>query len=123
MVIWGTGNPRREFLHVDDMAAASLFVLGLDRATYEANTRPMQSHINVGTGDDVAILDLARLVARIIGYQGQIAPDASRPDGTARKLLDVSRLADMGWTATIGLEDGIATTYRWYLNHEAQLRT
>ncbi|TCJ39578.1 GDP-L-fucose synthase [Parafrankia sp. BMG5.11] len=123
VVIWGTGNPRREFLHVDDMAAASLFVLGLDRATYEANTRPMQSHINVGTGDDVAILELARLVARIIGYQGQIATDASRPDGTARKLLDVSRLAGMGWTATIGLEDGIAKTYRWYLDHEDQLRT
>lgn len=122
VVIWGTGTPRREFLHVDDMAEAALFVLDLDRATYEANTRPMLSHINVGSGTDIAILDLARLVARVTGFRGRIVTDPSKPDGTARKLMDVSRLADMGWRARIGLEDGIADTYRWFLDHQDVLR-
>lgn len=122
VVIWGTGSPRREFLHVDDMAAASLFVLDLNRAIYDANTNPMQSHINVGTGDDVSILELAQLVARATGYSGRIVTDPSRPDGTMRKLLDVSRLAEMGWRATIGLEEGIAATYRWFLDNQDAIR-
>ena len=119
VVIWGSGTPRREFMHVDDMAEASLFVLGLDEATYQANTRPMLSHINVGTGEDISIAELAETLARVTGFTGRIAFDRSRPDGTPRKLLDVSRLAAMGWRSRIGLEDGIAQTYRWFLDHLA----
>jgi len=119
VVIWGSGRPMREFLHVDDMAAASLFVLSLDPATYAAETEPMLSHINVGSGTDVTIGDLARLVARITGFAGRLAFDASKPDGTLRKLMDVSRLARLGWRAKIGLEQGVTETYAWYL---AQLR-
>lgn len=122
VTIWGTGRPMREFLHVDDMAEASLFVLDLDKATYDANTDPMLSHINVGTGSDIAILDLARMVARVTGFQGRIATDPTKPDGTPRKLLDVSRLGDMGWRARIGLEEGIAETYRWFLDHRDDFR-
>jgi len=122
VTIWGTGRPRREFLHVDDMAAAALFVLDLDKASYDANTRPMLSHINVGTGQDVSILDLARMVARVTGFDGRIATDPDKPDGTMRKLMDVSRLADMGWRASIGLEAGLADTYRWFLEHQDDFR-
>ncbi|MFC3119385.1 GDP-L-fucose synthase [Jhaorihella thermophila] len=122
VVIWGTGTPRREFLHVDDMAAASLFVLDLDKATYDANTEPMLSHINVGCGSDVSILELARMVAKVTGFAGRIVTDPTKPDGTPRKLMDVSRLARMGWTASIGLEDGIAETYRWFLENQGLFR-
>ncbi|MCE8009899.1 GDP-L-fucose synthase [Aestuariivita sp.] len=115
VVIWGSGAPRREFLHVDDMAAASLFVLDLPQADYAANTEPMLSHINVGTGTDIAILDLARMIARVTGFKGRIATDPSKPDGTMRKLMDVSRLARMGWQSQIDLERGLEETYRWYL--------
>ena len=114
VVIWGSGTPRREFLHVDDMAGASLFVLDLDKAVYDANTAPMLSHINVGSGSDVSILDLARMVAEVTGFEGRIATDPSKPDGTPRKLMDVSRLADMGWRARIGLREGIEETYEWF---------
>ncbi|MFZ3581905.1 GDP-L-fucose synthase [Loktanella sp. DJP18] len=116
VVIWGSGKPMREFLHVDDMAAASLFVLDLDRATYDAETEPMLSHINVGTGRDVTILELAELVAQVTGFRGRIVTDATKPDGAPRKLMDVSRLARMGWTADIALADGVAQTYAWYLD-------
>jgi GDP-L-fucose synthase len=114
VTIWGSGTPRREFLHVDDMAEASLFVLDLPRETYDANTAPMLSHINVGTGSDVSILELAQMVARVTGFQGQIETDPTKPDGTMRKLMDVSRLAAMGWQARIGLEDGVSETYDWF---------
>ncbi|MBS1301762.1 GDP-L-fucose synthase [Loktanella sp. SALINAS62] len=116
VTIWGSGTPMREFLHVDDMAAASLFVMDLDRGRYEAETEPMLSHINVGTGQDVTILELAQMVAAAVGYQGAILTDPSRPNGAPRKLMDVSRLARMGWTARIGLAEGIAQTYAWYLD-------
>lgn len=112
--IWGTGAPRREFLHVDDMAEASLFVLDLPQAVYDANTQPMLSHINVGSGTDVSILELAALVAETVGFKGRIATDPSKPDGTMRKLMDVGRLADMGWKARIGLKEGVAETYEWF---------
>ena len=115
VVIWGSGAPRREFLHVDDMAAASLFVLNLSKDTYDENTEPMLSHINVGTGTDVSILELAQLVAKITGYSGKISTDPSKPDGTMRKLMDVGRLDGMGWRARIELEQGLADTYEWYL--------
>lgn len=115
VTIWGSGTPRREFLHVDDMAEASLFVLDLALDTYAANTQPMLSHINVGTGRDVAIAELARIIADVTGFQGRVSFDTSKPDGTMRKLMDVSRLADMGWKARIGLEQGLSETYRWFL--------
>ncbi len=115
VVIWGTGKPMREFLHVDDMAEASLFVLDLDKDTYEANTEPMLSHINVGTGVDISIGDLAAMVAEVTGYKGKLSFDTSKPDGTMRKLMDVSRLADMGWRASVDLRKGLEETYQWYL--------
>ncbi len=122
VTIWGTGTPRREFLHVDDMAEASLFVLDLDHETYAANTQPMLSHINVGTGEDIAIMDLARMIADITGFTGRITNDPSKPDGTPRKLMDVGRLARMGWTARIGLREGIEDAYRWFLEHRQSAR-
>lgn len=122
VIIWGTGTPMREFLHVDDMAEAALFVLDLPKATYEANTQAMLSHINVGSGSDVSILDLARMIARITGFQGRITPDPTKPDGTLRKLMDVSRLARMGWQAKIPLETGVAETYQWFLAHPTTFR-
>ena len=122
VTIWGTGTPRREFLHVDDMAEASLFVLDLDDDTYAANTFPMLSHINVGTGTDVAIRELAGMVAEVTGFRGEIRTDPSKPDGTPRKLMDVSRLAAMGWEAKIPLKRGIEETYAWFLDHVLELR-
>jgi nucleoside-diphosphate-sugar epimerase len=122
VTVWGTGRPRREFLHVDDMAAASLFVLDLPKAVYEAHTQPMLSHINVGAGEDISIAELARLIARVTGFNGQIKTDPARPDGAPRKLMDVSRLSAMGWRAQIGLEEGIAQTYQWFLENHAAIR-
>ena len=122
VTIWGTGAPRREFLHVDDMAEASLFVLDLPKAVYDANTEPMLSHINVGTGEDISILDLAHLVARTVGFTGEIDTDPTKPDGTLRKLMDVSRLARMGWRARIGLDDGVADAWRWFQNNRNTAR-
>lgn len=123
VVIWGTGTPRREFLHVDDMAAASLFVLDLPREQYEANTQPMLSHINVGCGEDISILELAQLVARVTGFEGKIVTDPSKPDGTLRKLMDVSRLRDMGWKPQVSLEEGVAETYSWFLENRETIRS
>jgi len=120
--IWGSGKPRREFLHVDDMAEASLFVLGLNPKTYAANTEPMLSHINVGTGTDVSIMELAQMVAKVTGFQGRITNDTSKPDGTLRKLMDVSRLADMGWRASINLEKGLQGTYDWFIKNQNSIR-
>ena len=122
VVIWGSGKPRREFLHVDDMAAASLFVMDLDKATYDSNTQPQLSHINVGSGVDVSILELAQMVAEVTGYKGKIELDRTKPDGTMRKLMDVSRLADMGWKASIDLENGVRETYQWFLDNQDSFR-
>lgn len=119
VVMWGTGTPRREFLHVDDMARASLFVFDLDRATYEANTQPMLSHLNVGSGSDISIGELAAMVARVVGFKGRITNDLTRPDGTMRKLMSSDKLMAMGWRPEIALEDGIADAYRWFLEHRA----
>lgn len=115
VVVWGSGRPMREFLHVDDMAAASLFVLDLDKEAYAHETQAMLSHINVGSGTDVTIRDLAETVARVTGFTGRLSFDATKPDGTLRKLMDVSRLARLGWRASIPLEQGIHDTYAWYL--------
>ena len=116
--IWGTGTPRREFLHVDDMAEASVFVMDLDLSTYRANTLPMQSHINVGMGNDISIAELADIVARVVGFQRQIIFDPSKPDGAPRKLMDSTRLNQMGWRAKVDLEAGLATTYRQYVESQ-----
>ena len=118
VVIWGTGNPKREFLHVDDMAEASLFVLDLPQDIYTANIQPMLSHINVGTGREVSIGELAQMVAEVTGFKGKLGFDTSKPDGTMRKLMDVSRLADMGWRAQIELKQGLQETYNWFLRQE-----
>lgn len=123
VVIWGSGTPRREFLHVDDMADASLFVFDLDDAAYRANTRSMQSHINVGCGEDLEIAQLARTIARVTGYKGAITFDHTKPDGTLRKLMDSNRIFAMGWTPKIDLYDGIKSTYRWFLEQDLPLRT
>jgi GDP-L-fucose synthase len=117
VVIWGTGSPKREFLYVDDMAEASVHVMGLDRATYDAHTQPMLSHINVGTGDDLAIRELAAVIGKVVGFSGRTEYDATKPDGTPRKLLDVSRLAKLGWKARVGLEEGLGRAYRDFLAH------
>ena len=122
VTIWGSGKPMREFLHVDDMAAASVHVMNLDADTYRANTQPMLSHINVGTGVDCTIRELAETVARVTGFDGRLVFDASKPDGTPRKLMDVSRLAALGWRASIGLEDGLKDAYSWFLNHQEAFR-
>ena len=111
VVIWGTGTPRREFLYVDDMAAASVFVMQLDKATYDSQTEPMQSQINVGYGSDVTIAELATAVAKATGYQGNITFDTSKPDGTPRKWMDSGRLNRLGWHAQIGLEQGLELAY------------
>ena len=124
VTVWGSGKPMREILFVDDMAEASLFVHELDAGTYQSETQPMLSHINVGTGTDITIRELAETVAEVAGFGGQIAFDASKPDGTPRKLKDVSRLARLGWTAKIPLRQGIERTYAWFLDQsESDLRS
>ncbi|MBA1263806.1 GDP-L-fucose synthase [Stutzerimonas sp. NM35] len=122
VVIWGSGKPQREFLHVDDMAAASVHVMELDDATYQAHTQPMLSHINVGTGVDCSIRELAETIARVTEYQGRLIFDSSKPDGTPRKLMDVSRLKALGWQASISLEDGLRDAYRWFVENQHQIR-
>jgi GDP-L-fucose synthase len=120
--VWGTGTPRREFLHVDDMAEACVHVMGLAPEVYRANTQPMLSHINVGVGTDVSIRELAETVRDVVGFRGEIRFDASKPDGAPRKLLDVSRLNAMGWRAKTQLHDGLRQTYDWYLANLEHLR-
>jgi GDP-L-fucose synthase len=122
VVIWGSGTPMREFLHVDDMAAASIHVMDLPAATWQAHTQPMLSHINVGTGLDCTIRELAETVARVTGFHGRLTFDASKPDGTPRKLLDVSRLKSLGWQAQIGLEDGLRSAYEWFVANQDGFR-
>jgi GDP-L-fucose synthase len=115
VVIWGTGTPRREFLYVDDMAAASIFVMDLDKSIYDQHTSPMQSHINVGFGSDVTIAQLANAVGAAVGYQGQIGFDPSKPDGTPRKWMDSGRLNRLGWKAKVELGAGLAIAYQDFL--------
>jgi GDP-L-fucose synthase len=123
VVIWGSGRPMREFLHVDDMAAATVHVMDLPADTYRAVTQPMLSHINVGTGVDCTIRELAETMADVTGFRGRIAFDTTKPDGTPRKLLDVGKLASLGWRATIGLREGLADTYRWFVAQHGGMRT
>jgi GDP-L-fucose synthase len=122
VTIWGSGEPRREFLHVDDMAAASVHVMELEPEAYWSAASPMMSHINVGSGQDCTIAELAQLVADVTGFGGSIEFDRSKPDGTPRKLLDVSRLRALGWIAGISLSDGLKDAYTWFLDHQVDFR-
>ncbi|MBW1252636.1 GDP-L-fucose synthase [Pantoea allii] len=122
VIVWGSGNPMREFLYVDDMAEASVFVMELNNATYANNTAPMLSHINVGTGIDCSIRELAQTIAEVVGYKGEIKFDSSKPDGTPRKLLDVQRLKDMGWSYSTDLNVGLKKTYNWFLENQNSFR-
>lgn len=122
VVAWGSGKPMREFLHVDDMAAASIYVMNLNNETYQANTQDMLSHINVGTGVDCTIRELVETVAQVVGFTGTIEFDATKPDGAPRKLMDVSRLKDLGWQYSIDLKQGLASTYDWFLANQNNFR-
>jgi GDP-L-fucose synthase len=122
VVVWGSGNPRREFLHVDDMADASVYVMELDAGRHARDTRPTLSHINVGMGTDCTIRELAETLVRVVGFTGQLTFDGTRPDGTPRKLMDGSRLSSLGWRPRVALEDGLAETYRWFLRHHYHAR-
>jgi GDP-L-fucose synthase len=117
VVIWGSGTPKREFLCVDDMAAASVYVMNLDKVAYDQHTQPMLSHINVGFGSDITINELAELIGKTVGYQGEITFDSTKPDGTPRKLMDSSRLNKLGWSAQINLEVGLSAAYQDFLRN------
>jgi len=115
VMVWGSGKPMREFLHVDDMAAASVHVMNLSNEVYASNVEPMLSHINVGTGVDCTIRELAETMAKVVGFEGELAFDASKPDGAPRKLMNVDRVKELGWQAAISLEQGLQLTYDWFL--------
>ena len=123
VVIWGSGTPMREFLHVDDLAEAVVHLQNLPQERYASETEPMRSHINVGTGTDVTIRELAETLVKVIGYEGKLVFDTIKPDGTPRKLMDVSRLARLGWKARISLQGGLQETYTWFLAHLDAART
>ncbi|MFT2536215.1 GDP-L-fucose synthase family protein, partial [Escherichia coli] len=117
VVVWGTGTPKREFLYVDDMAAASVYVMELDDEIYKKNTQPMLSHINVGTGVDCSIREMAETMALVVGYDGKIVFDITKPDGSPRKLMDVTRLENLGWKYRYNLKQGLELTYKWFINN------
>jgi GDP-L-fucose synthase len=122
VTVWGTGTPRREFLHVDDLAEACVHVMALDKALHDAHTEPMRSHLNVGTGHEVSIQELAELVARVVGYPGRIVFDSSKPDGMPRKLLDSSRLRNLGWSPRLSLYEGLRSAYQDFVSGPAARR-
>lgn len=122
VTLWGSGKARREFLHVDDMADACLLVMGLSEQRHQSLIQPMLSHLNVGAGEDVSIRELAETIRQVVGYQGEIAWDTGKPDGTPRKLLDVGKLKSLGWAPRIPLTEGLQDTYRWFLEHQTELK-
>jgi GDP-L-fucose synthase len=122
VTLWGSGKPFREFLHVDDMAEASVFIMNLDKEVYKENTQQMMSHINVGSGNDCTIEEVANIIAGITKFRGEIIWDSSMPDGTYRKLMDISKLKKLGWSAKISLENGLESTYEWFLQNQKILR-
>jgi len=122
VVVWGSGTPRREFLHVDDMASACVFLMGLPADTWLQQTAPMLSYVYVGTGEDCTIAELASILAQVTGYRGKISFDASKPDGAPRKLLDVTKLHRLGWSHQISLQQGLQDTYAWFLENQANYR-
>jgi len=115
VTVWGTGNAMREFLYVDDMAAASLFLLELNTKSYKANIQPTLSHINIGTGKDIKIRELAEIMKQVVGYEGKLIFDSTKPDGVPRKLIDISRISNLGWKYKVDLNEGLEKTYDWYL--------
>jgi len=122
VIAWGSGKPMREFLYVDDMAAASIHVMNLEKNSYDANTEPMLSHINVGTGVDCTIRELVETVAKVVGFEGDIKFDLTKPDGAPRKLMNVNRLKDLGWEYSVSLEDGLTSTYQWFIENQSKFR-
>lgn len=122
VIVWGSGNPMREFLHVDDMADASIFVANVEQDIYDSCTQPMLSHINVGSGKDCSISKLSYLIAEITGYTGTISFDSTKPDGTLRKLMDVDKLKRLGWEYKVELREGLTQTYDWFLKHQDDFR-
>jgi GDP-L-fucose synthase len=120
--LWGTGTAKREFLHVDDMAAACLHIIGLSKERFQSCTEPMLSHLNVGTGEDVSIRELAEIIRQAVAYQGEITWDSSKPDGTPRKLMDIGKVKSLGWLPQIALVEGLASTYRWFVEHQGQFK-
>ena len=122
VTLWGTGTAMREFLHVDDMAAACLHVLGLSKEAYQACTEPMLSHLNVGTGTDVTIRELAETIQHVVGFKGNIIWDSSKPDGAPRKLMDVSKIKSLDWQPQITLQEGLANTYQWFVEHQNEFK-
>ncbi len=122
VVVWGSGKPMREFLHVDDMAAASVYVMNASKEVYQSCTQEMLSHINVGTGVDCTIAEMALTMAKVTGYKGEVKFDATKPDGAPRKLMNVDTLKNLGWTYSIDLEQGLAATYEWFLQHQDDFR-
>ncbi len=123
VIAWGSGKPMREFLYVDDMAAASIHVMNLNKSTYDANTEPMLSHINVGTGVDCTIRELVETVAKVVDFEGEIYFDATKPDGAPRKLMDVARLKSLGWQSSTSLEDGLKSAYKWFVDNQDGYRS
>jgi len=122
VMVWGSGQPMREFLHVNDMAAASIHVMNLPSDIYQTYTEPMLSHINVGTGEDCTIRELAETMAKVVGFEGRVVFDSSKPDGTPRKLLEVAKLKQLGWEYSISLETGLTITYEWFLDNQNSFR-
>lgn len=122
VIAWGSGQPLREFLYVDDLAEASVHIMQLDQKVFQGKTEAMLSHINVGTGIDCSIKDLTQLIAKIVDYKGEIYFDTSKPDGTPRKLMDISAINSLGWKARVSLEDGLNKTYKWYLKNINTIR-
>ena len=120
--VWGSGRPRREFMHVDDLASACVYIMNLDKDIYDNFTQPMLSHVNVGVGKDCSIKELAETIAEVVGFDGEICFDTSKPDGTPQKLLDISRISALGWSAKISLEEGLKHTYQWFLENKESLR-
>jgi len=118
VLVWGSGSVKREFLYVDDMAHASIFIMGLEKKIYHEKTQPMLSHINVGCGSDISIKELAVIMKDIVGFKGEVLFDKSKPEGTKRKLMDVSRLSSLGWTYNTGIKEGLKKTYKWYLKQQ-----
>ncbi|MDP4569295.1 MULTISPECIES: GDP-L-fucose synthase [unclassified Pseudomonas] len=123
VVIWGSGSPKREFLHVDDMASASVYVMELSRDVYERHTQPMLSHINVGTGEDCTIRELAETISQVTGFKGRVIFDATKPDGAPRKLMDVSRIELLGWKSSINLRSGLREAYEWFSENGLKARS
>jgi len=123
VIAWGSGKPMREFLYVDDMAAASIHVMNLDKVIYDENTEPMLSHINVGTGVDCTIRELVETVAKVVGFNGEIKFDSTKPDGAPRKLMNVDRLRTLGWEYSVSLEYGVELAYNWFINQCGEFRT